>query len=132
LVQGLLKEKMETETYRDWATRAIQALNKTFPKRGAPTWEKCQRWLPHVLVCAELIEHLEITVPEAVQLLHQAGNYTSECGLYAEAKSLLQQALSISEKMLGAQHPDIVKMVKSLADLLRKNERMELDDQGHQ
>ncbi len=120
LVQGLLKVEMDAETYRDWATRAIQAMNKTFPKKGATTWVKCRHWLPHVLICAELIEHLEIIVPEATQLLHRAGSYASECGLYAEADLLLRQALSISEKTLGVQHTDTMKIAKSLADLLEK------------
>jgi hypothetical protein len=120
LVQGILKEEMDADTYRDWATRVIQALSKTFPKRGAATWIKCQRWLPHALACGELIEYLEITVPEATQLLHRAGNYASECGLYIEADVLLRQALSISEKMLGVHHSDTIEISNSFADLLEK------------
>jgi hypothetical protein len=131
-VQGLLKEKVDTETHRDWATRAIQAMNKTFPKRGRITWIKCQRWLPHILLCAEHIEYLAIVVPEAVQFLHRAGNYVSECGLYAEAEALLRQALSLAEKTLGTQQTETMQITKNLADLPGKNAQMASGNQSHQ
>ena len=105
-VQALVKDSLDAETYRYWAERAVLAVNKTFPKRGAVTWQKCQRWLLHALACANIIESINIILPEAASLLHQSGNYAYEFGLYKEAQLLLRRALSIREKLLGREHSE--------------------------
>ncbi len=104
LVQALVKDSLDAETYQYWAEKAVLAINKTFPKRGAATWHKCQRWLLHVLACANIIESFNIMLPEAASLLHRSGSYAYEFGLYKEAQILLRQALSIREKLLGQEH----------------------------
>lgn len=106
LVQALVKDSLDSETYQYWAERAVLAINKTFPKRGAATWHKCQRWLLHALASANIIESFNIMLPEGASLLHRSGSYAYEFGLYKEAQILIRQALSIREKLLGREHPE--------------------------
>jgi tetratricopeptide (TPR) repeat protein len=46
-------------------------------------------------------------------------------GRYAEAEPLLQRALAIEEQFLGPHHPDVARVLKSYASLLRAMERTE-------
>lgn len=43
-------------------------------------------------------------ISEAASLLHRAGSYAYEFGLYEEAQLLLSQALSMRQKLLGQEH----------------------------
>lgn len=106
LVQALVKDSLDAETYRYWAERTVLAIDKTFPKRGAITWDKCQRWLLHALACANIVKAMNIMLPEAASLLHRSGSYAYEFGLYREARILLHQALRIREKLLGQEHSE--------------------------
>lgn len=120
LVQALVKDTLDAETYRYWAERTILAINKTFPKRGAVTWQKCQRWFLQALACADLIESLGMMLPEAGSLLHRAGSYAGEFGFSTEAQQLLRQALSIHEKILGREHPETQEAQLTLNHLLQR------------
>jgi tetratricopeptide (TPR) repeat protein len=105
LVQVVLKESMSVELQRTWVERAIGALHLAFPSYVEPVcWEKCQRLLPQVQQCSQMIERWRIPSPEAATLLHQAGYYLRERGGYAEAEALYRQALRIRMECLGPDH----------------------------
>ena len=115
LVQAVLKDRMDDATQRQWAERVVRAVNRTFPDVDFATWHKCQLCLPHAQVCAELIEMWNITFVEAPRLLNNVGQYLQERGLYSEAESLLQQALTIRKRVLGSNHPDVAQSLNDLA-----------------
>ncbi len=126
LVQAVLKDGMDRDTQRLWAERAIRAVNRAFPDVELKTWERCQRCLPHVLICATYIEAYEIAFPEALlqqaltirqqvlvanhpdtaRSLNDLGVLYLTQGKYQQAEPLLQQALAIRQKKLGVEHPD--------------------------
>ncbi len=120
LVQAVLRDAMGPETAQQWTARAVQAVNAAFPEVEFPQWSDCERCLPHALICITWIEHGNIPVPEAVRLLTQAGLYLKERALYTEAESPLQQALTICEQQLGAQHPNTAASLHNLAWLCEK------------
>src|SRR5947209_16250197 len=68
LVQAVLKDEMDEETQRQWAERAVRAVNSAFPDVEYETWPECERLLLHARVCAELIEHWKMAFPEAAEL----------------------------------------------------------------
>lgn len=116
LVQVALKDEMDKEIQRSWGERVIRAVNRIFPKRwGFRMWPDCQRYLPQALVCAGLIEQWNILLPEAAQLLDQAGGYLSERAQYEEAKVLLKQAVLVSEQALGQYHSETAQRLSNLA-----------------
>jgi tetratricopeptide (TPR) repeat protein len=118
LVQVVLKESMSAELQRTWVERAIGALHLAFPSYVEPAcWENCQRLLPQVQQCSQLIEQWNIHAPESATLLHQAAYYLRERGTYAEAEALYRQALSIRMQYLGPDHLDTAQSEYHLARL---------------
>ncbi len=114
LVQAVLKDAMNKTTYQRWATRSVRALNEAFPAIEFETWPQCDRFLPHALTCASLIEQEKMAFPEAAALLKQTGWYLAERVRYAEAESLLQRSLAINEQQLGFEHLDTASSASTL------------------
>ena len=117
LVQAVIKDEMDEETQRHWAERAVQATNQVFPFDEPPPWLRSQRYLPHALVCEELIKEWNLTFDEAAGLLNYAGFYLKNRGQYREAEPLLQYALTVGETLYGRDHPDTYYLLNNLAIL---------------
>ena len=115
LVQVVIKESLDEATKQLWAERAIRMVNAAFPDPDFETWSRCEHSLPHVWVCADLIKEYHIQFPEAARLLHQAGFYLRERGLYVQAEVLLQQALHIREQVCSPEHSDTAATLHQLA-----------------
>ena len=122
LVQAVIKDEMGEETQRQWAERAVRATRQVFPFDEPPPWSRSQRYLPHALVCEELIKAWNLTLDEAAALLNNAGYYLKNRGQYREAEPLQQYALTIGENMYGRDHPYTDYLLNNLANLY--------DDQG--
>jgi tetratricopeptide (TPR) repeat protein len=99
LVQVVLRESMDKKAHKRWAERAIRAVHASFPQGRFENWEQCQRYLPHALACATLIEQYAFSFPDAAELLTNMGWYLREHARYAEAEDLLQRALVIYEHL---------------------------------
>lgn len=119
LVQAVLRDTMDKPTRRLWAERTIQAVSRVFPEVSFTTWQLCERYLPHALACAELVEHEQVTGQEAARLLYRAGCYLLERARPYEAYLLLEQALMIYEQQYGLEHPNTASAVDRLAQCLR-------------
>ncbi len=117
LVQAVLKGGMDETTQRQWAERAVRAVNSAFPNIEFSEWARCERFLPHAQACTELIEKWGLEFPEAARLINQAGFYLYERARYAEAAPLYQRALAIREKVLGPEHPNVATSLNNLAAL---------------
>ncbi|MFL5625736.1 MAG: tetratricopeptide repeat protein [Ktedonobacteraceae bacterium] len=117
LVQVIVKASLKSKTQRQWAQRTIQGVNEAFPFVNMETWPQCKRYLPHALACATLIKHSLLALPEAVQLLNQAGYYLQDHAFYEQAEPLYQQALAITQKVLDPDHPDTAASLNNLAML---------------
>jgi tetratricopeptide (TPR) repeat protein len=114
MVQVVLRDGLDEQTQRQWAERTVRAVNAAFPEVSFKTWPHCELCLPHVHACAELIGQYRLSFPEAARLLHQAGIYLRDRGLYEQAEPLLQSALAISEQVLGSEHPDTARSLNDL------------------
>ena len=125
LAQVVLKHGMNKSTQRRWAERAVRAVNLAFPEVEYENWLRCQQYIPHVLACKALIEQWDMTLPEAAQLLDDAGNYLKESAQYEQAEPLFQRALDIRERVLGPEHPDTATSLNNLASLYRNQGKYE-------
>lgn len=114
LVQAVLKQNMRAEVYERWVKRAILSVNATFPSGEFPNWDRCEYYLPHVQVCATLIDQQHLVFAEAASLLHRAGDYLRRRSNFSEAEALLQQALAIREQIFGPDHPITAETVNAL------------------
>jgi tetratricopeptide (TPR) repeat protein len=128
LVQAVIKDEMDEEAQQQWAERVVRAVNQVFPFDEVAPWPRSQRYLPHALVCEELIKQWGIAFDEAAALLNNAGFYLKNRGQYQEAEPLQQYALAIGEKRYGRDHPTTTYLLDNLALLYSdqgKNEEAE-------
>ena len=123
LVQAVLTDAMDPSTRQRWAAYVVQALAHLFPFGEVATWEVCQRYLPHAILCADSIEQWGIVSLEAANLLHNAASYLDDRAQYPQAEPLFQRALAIYERVLGPEHPDTIQTLENYTDLLRKEKR---------
>jgi class 3 adenylate cyclase/tetratricopeptide (TPR) repeat protein len=117
LVQAVLRDGMDEATQRQWAERAVRAVNRAFPNVEFSRWGLCERLITHAQVCAELIEKWDFEFEEAARLLNNAGGYLYERARFNEAKPLFERALRIREKALGSDHPNVAASLNNLAGL---------------
>jgi tetratricopeptide (TPR) repeat protein len=116
LVQAVLKDAMDPATQRNWAQRAVLAVNEAFPKEVEfSMWQKCEQWLPQALACAVLIEQGNLILLEAASLLHRIVRYLDDRGRYAESEPMCQRALLIREQQLGPEHHETLASLNNLA-----------------
>lgn len=120
LVQSVLKDSMDQKTQREWAERAVRAVNAAFPDAkdyGAGATN--QDYLPHAQECAALIAQYHLSFPEAAQLLYRAGAFQYFHGFYPQSQSFHQQALAIRKQVFGPDHPAVAESLNMLAILSR-------------
>ena len=117
LVQSLIRDRMDDNTKRLWGERTVRAVNSAFPSVEFQNWHLCSRMLPHAEVSAALIEEWGFEFQEAGRLLNQAGFYLVDQARYGEAELMYRRALSMREKTLGTDHPDVANSLNNLAQL---------------
>ncbi len=116
LVQAILRRSMDTAKQRQYAETIVKAINQAFPDVGDyRNWPRCQQYLQHAQVCVELIDTWEFTFSEAGRLLDTIGEYLYLRAQYVEAEPLYQRAITIGEKTLGSEHPDLAVYLNDLA-----------------
>jgi tetratricopeptide (TPR) repeat protein len=118
LVQAVLKDSMNQESYQLWATRAVDAVNDVFPSYiDFSTWHRCELLVSHAQTCILLIEQIRMKTRAATQLLNKVGRYLYDRGRYAEAESYLQHALATQEGLSAPDWREIILSKVNLADL---------------
>ena len=123
LVQAALRDRIDREIQRQWAGRAVQAVEQALPCAEPSTWQRLQSYFPHMQTCSALIEQWNMDFPEAARLLEQTGDYLQGHVQYEQAEPLLQRALSIREKLVGPDHPDLAASLNNLALFYEKQGR---------
>jgi tetratricopeptide (TPR) repeat protein/DNA-binding XRE family transcriptional regulator len=118
LVQVVLKDRMDEDTRREWAERALRAVHRVFPREAAiETWPLCQRYLPHAQCCIQSIEQEHLYFPEAVQLLTRTGTYLKDRARYNEAEQLLQDARQLQERLPQPAYQSLAQTLHQLGQL---------------
>ena len=125
LVQAVLKDEMNEEAQRQWAERAVRAVDSAFPYVEYQTWPKCEQLLPQARVCAELIEQWKMAFSDSARLLNQMAYYLRQRAQYVEAEPLYKRALAIREKVLEPEHPDVAQSLNNLASLYQDQGKYE-------
>ncbi|HJT57889.1 MAG TPA: FxSxx-COOH system tetratricopeptide repeat protein [Ktedonobacteraceae bacterium] len=126
LVQTVLKTSMAEEVKRQWVERAVRAIHEAFPDvQDINQWAQCERYIPHALMCAALIDIYTLEFSEAALLLNQTAYYLSDHAQYKEAESLLRRGLEIDQAAYGPEHPEVATTLNNLAELYRNQGRYE-------
>ncbi len=96
----------------------IDQWQLTFPEAGRLLNEVgYYLYLPHAQACALFIDQWQLTFPEAGRLLNEVGYYLYYRAQYGEAEPLYRRAISIGEKTLGPEHPNLATRLNNLAGL---------------
>lgn len=119
LVQAVQVERLTTAEQRLWAERIVCAMNGVFPRESqdAASWQACSRYLDQVQVCDQLIQHHQLLLPEAAEMLDRAGTYLSGRALYNLAEPLYRQAIHIWKQLMDEAHPNVAASRNNLARL---------------
>jgi len=127
LVQTIIQANLpDDETRRQWAESVVRAVNKAFPDvENINNWPQCERYLPHALACAALIEDYSLELPESARLLNQTAYYLNDRARYEQAVPMYERALAIRERVLGAEHPNTAQSLSNLAALYDSQGRYE-------
>ncbi len=132
MVQEVVKDQMGAELQAQWAERVVRAVAQSFPEVDYQTWPRCERHIPHTLICAAHIDRWSMTFWEALNLLWQAGDYFYQRGQYWEAEPLRKSVLAICERVLGPEHPDTLSSLNNLAILYHEQGKFELAEPLYQ
>jgi tetratricopeptide (TPR) repeat protein len=115
LVQEVLKDQVDEKIQRQWAERAVRALDIVFPYPEYTNWNICRHYLLHAQVCSSLVEQYNLLFTEAATLLNRVGYYLWQRGEYEQVESLYKRALAIREEVLGSEHVDTATSLNELA-----------------
>lgn len=124
-VREAVREGLSREEQKEWASRAIYALNLILPDAEPQHWETVEWLLPHVHACRALVDELGTSTPAANRVLHQAGFSLYHQQRYHEAADLLDHALAIDVAIKGKQHPDICADLEGLGNVLWAGQELE-------
>ena len=103
---------------REWAARAIYAVNLALPDADGGDWEAVERLMPHIEACRDLVDALELNTPAANRLLHQTGFALHGQGRHQEAAAYLDHALKVDLAIKGPGHPDVAADLEGLGAVL--------------
>lgn len=106
-VRRALRESMTPEQARDWASRAMYALNLVLPDVDQEIWDRVDFLLPHVRVCADLVRELGVNTAAANRVLHQTGYALHMQDRNEEAVPFVEAALNVDVAVKGEMHPEI-------------------------
>jgi hypothetical protein len=91
MVQEVVKGQMGVAQQAEWAERVVRAVAQSFPEVDYQRLTRCERYIPHALVCAAHMDRWSMTFPAARNLLYEAGYYFYQRGQFREAESPLEQ-----------------------------------------
>ena len=133
LIQVILRESLTRPAQREWAERVIKVIDLAFPQaESVDTIQQCERLLPQVFTCADLITQWQCTFYEAAHLLHKAGGYVLFRGQYARAERLLQDALTLYEQNEETSVAPIASIFASLGTIYEAQGRYSQAKQAYQ
>jgi Tetratricopeptide repeat len=125
LVQAILRDSpISTPTEDDMTTIAHRLLRVAVPadpRNNPPTWSAWRQLLPHVLAATDS-DHGSAGV-DVAWLLHRAATYLHTRG--EQARSLVERAFELYQRLLGDDHPDTLDSADSLTFDLRAADEYE-------
>jgi tetratricopeptide (TPR) repeat protein len=122
LVQTVTREAMALQEQKEWAGTAVKLLNDVFPKDhidNVKIWPECSILLPHILAATGYAEKLSMEPEATGRLLNESGLYLQTLGRFVEARSVIEKALKIDEKVYGPDHPTVAIRVNNLGGVLQ-------------
>ncbi|MEO0520377.1 MAG: tetratricopeptide repeat protein [Cyanobacteria bacterium P01_A01_bin.116] len=115
MVQEVQQAALTEAERRVWAVRSIEAVWQAFPAVEYKNWPRIERLLPHGRLAAQLVSGYQVEAKAAASLLNETALYLYYRGLYEDVEPLYEEALEISKRTLGEDHPDVATRLNNLA-----------------
>lgn len=117
LVQ-LAAQDLVSNASRSWRECAVRVIDAAFPPQAefAAAWPACGRLLPHVRAAIESLASDAVFLP-AASVATRCSVYLLERGEYDLAERLQKYALSIQQKALGSDNPEVARSSTRLANV---------------
>ncbi|MBI4400180.1 MAG: tetratricopeptide repeat protein [Nitrospirae bacterium] len=77
-IQAVVRDSLSKAVQRQWAERAVRAMERAFPEVALSTWDLCERFLPHAEACVTLIQAWDVKCEEAEKLLTRLWEYARQ------------------------------------------------------
>jgi tetratricopeptide (TPR) repeat protein len=122
LVQAVIKDEMEDDTFSTMTQWAISLCDLAFPQN----WVKEMR-----LVCRKFQEQVVVTLSDIkgvetetfLRVLKRVGTFLQEDGKYEQAGQLLSKVVDVSTALNGPEHIDTLRATAQLAETYRNQRR---------
>jgi tetratricopeptide (TPR) repeat protein len=121
VVRESLRESLGDGGWATWLGAAVRLLRAAFPERAETDpeqWPLCARLLPHVQAVDQLAADRMAESRGLAGCMALAGAYLWARGDFGPARQLLQRALEIRERWVGADDLDTAQSLNDLAAVL--------------
>lgn len=105
---------------------AIRRLAAAFPDDGygnPSSWPRCGQLLPHVLALREEARPAGVESKQLAHLLDGAANFLNGRSAFSAAEPLYREAVTMGEKLLGPDDPDVGQWLNNFANLMLNTRR---------
>jgi tetratricopeptide (TPR) repeat protein len=121
LVQAVVQDRLSLEEQKLWVESALKMVNDAFSfhQFDQETWERSSKLSAHAFYTSGHAERLSVSLQETAILLNHLGNYLHNRMELTLAKSVLERAIAIDEKALGADHTRVAIDLNDLGLVLR-------------
>ena len=119
LLQTVLRGRLSAMDQDRWIQCVRSAMIHLFPtgRLHADYWQICGQLVSHTLTCIALSEQGSGYILERATLMCHVATYLTNRAQMAQAQSLYQRALQMSEQVLGLEHPQVAQVLQGLANI---------------
>ncbi|KAF2718832.1 TPR-like protein [Polychaeton citri CBS 116435] len=106
-----------------WKERYVKSLYAVFPPGHYENWETCKTLLPHSKAASALkLRDLSVLLQWA-SVMHYASWYAQVRGTLTDAEEMCLQCMEVRSSKLGAEHPNTLDSMDSLASIYQDQGR---------
>jgi tetratricopeptide (TPR) repeat protein len=115
LVQEVVKASLSEGEKREWARRAIRALQETFPPASFPSWPLYDKLIPHAILGSGLVQHWDFTYDDAGGLLNEAASFLRIRADFAGSELMHSQTLALARAAVPLDESKVAVSLNNLA-----------------
>lgn len=102
LVQAVLRNQLDDEKKKKWATIAVTLIDKAFPYNlHMPDWEKTVRLIPHALISIKHATNLHVALDSTIFLSMGVADYLLIQNDIRNSNEILDSALILAKEYFG-------------------------------
>ena len=101
-----------------WQNEVIKVLSERFPLGDYSNWKECETLSPHAQMAISYSDQSDSSAIQRSTILHNLAKFDGEQSRYELADKRYTEVIAIRERVLGPDHPDTLKSMSFLAEVL--------------